>query len=235
MESFKMKYPSITFTCTTSKRFDLYVQMMISFFYSCLDMDLIENYIIVDDGSPINEIHEMGRLFPKTNVIKNTKGGQLNSIKMILDCVDTEYMFHSEDDWNFLIQDHYIRKGFDIMHTDSRIKQVTLRFWECMYINDDGLEYRMHNYSPMDIKEDYDIIKYSDCNYGGLTLNPSLIHVPTFKECMKNVHQENSESRIWDKKLSMNYWNAGYKRANLNDEYIEHTGTYDSRYPRINA
>ncbi len=222
----------ITFTCTTSKRINLFKKMMLSFYYTCLDMDLISDFIVIDDGSSEEDVVTMKKLFPKIRYLNNSIGGQLESIKILMKNVKTDYIFHTEDDWNFLIQDHYIKKSFEVMKTDERIKQVTLRLWKCMYIKHDDIEYRMHVFSPMDYKTEWDIIKLNDCTIGGLTLNPGIIHFPTMKKCFEGLNQKSKEDRTWDRIIAKRFWDMGYRRANLNVEYIEHTGEgLSSRYP----
>lgn len=221
----------ITFTCTTSKRLELFKKMMLSFYYTCLDINLISEFICIDDGSSDEDFSVMNKLFPKIRFIKNRVGGQLESIKILLKNVKTDYIFHTEDDWNFLIQDNYISKCIEIMKTDERIKQVTLRFWECMYVKDKNIDYRMHVYAPMDYKKDWDIIKLNDCTFPGLSLNPGLIDFNVLKKCFENVKNKDKNSRLWDRVVSKKFYDLGYKRANLNKEYIEHTGQTNSRYP----
>ena len=220
----------ITFTCTGGGRLDLFKKMMLSFWYTCLDVDLITDFICVDDGSSDNDFNTMCKMFPKIKFIKNNTGGQLQSIKLMLDMVKTKYIFHTEDDWYYLIQDNYITKCLKIMESDYRIKNVTLRFWDCMYIKQHNIEYRMHVYSPLDPEKEWDIIKYNDCTYGGLSLNPGLIDTNVLRECIQDISQIDKRSRYFDKEMSQNFWDIGYRRANLNSEYVEHTGAVNSRY-----
>ncbi len=220
----------VTFTCTTSKRFILFQRMMLSFYYTCKDIKLISDFVCVDDRSDEKDLKEMKHIFSKINFISNPIGGQLNSIKLLLENIKTEWIFHTEDDWVFLKQDNYIKKMFDIANTDDRIKNVTLRFWECMYIKDNDLEYRMHVYSPMDYKTEWNIIRINDCTYAGLSLNPGLIHVPTLRKCVENISQTDAKDRTWDRTMSMNFWNMGFRRANLINNYVDHTGLIHSQY-----
>jgi hypothetical protein len=204
---------------------------MLSFYYTCKDINLISEFICIDDNSSSKDFEIMIRMFPKVKFIKNQKGGQLESIKLLIENIDADYIFHTEDDWEFLIQDNYIQKCIEIIKTDKRIKQVILRFWDCMYVKHNDIEYRMHVYSPMDYKKDWDIIKHNDCTIGGLTLNPGLIDFKVFKECFKNVKQNDKKDRTWDREISKRFWDMGYKIANLCQKYIEHTGILCSCYP----
>jgi hypothetical protein len=220
----------IVWTCTSSKRIDLFKKMMLSFYFTCLDIKLISEFICVDDGSSEEDFKSMQKMFPKIRFIKNQKGGQVESLRILLKNVKTDYIFHTEDDWDFLIQDNYITKCLDIMKLDNRIREVTLRFWDCIYVKQDNIDYRVHVFSPMDYKKDWDIIKKNDCTIGGLTLNPGLIHFDTFKECLKGIHQKDKQDRTWDRIIAKKFWDSGYKRANLNAKYINHTGQINSRY-----
>lgn len=225
----------IVFTCTTSQRYFLFQDMMLSFYNTCKDVDLISKFYCIDDGSSKIEYGQMLRMFPKMKIHRSPGTGQLLSIQTLIAMVDefgADYIFHTEDDWKFLIEDKIITKCLDIMATDDRIKQVTLRPWECMYVKHGSIDYRMHVYDPMDYKKDWDIIKYNDCTMGGLTLNPSLVDFKVFKECFSGITNDDPQSRTWDREVARRFWDAGYKRANLNGEYIEHTGAAHSRYPK---
>jgi hypothetical protein len=87
-------------------------------------------------------------------------------------------------------------------------------------------------YNPIPFKGNWDIIKENDCTYGGLSFNPSLIHVSTLKKCLDGVYQDMSDNREWDKMVSQKFWNMGYRRANLMNNYIWHIGNKISFYKR---
>ena len=142
--------------------------------------------------------------------------------------------FMWEDDWRWLLEDNYIRKAFNVIWCDERIKQVTFRYWNCMHVVQGDIEYKMHVFNPIPFNTagNWDIIKENDCTYGGLSMNPSLVHVPTVRECIKDIRQDSPENRGWDKIMSKKYWDMGYRRANLLDEYIYHIGNKISYYTR---
>jgi hypothetical protein len=231
------EYPKISLCMTTSRRFNLWFRTIKSFITNCLDKDLIYETIIVDDRSSNEDLIKMQQMLckyqlPRINIISNQEYGQLNSIKMLYNITEMKYVLHLEDDWSFLIRDNFIRKSFDIMFSDRRIKQVTFRYWECVYVKDDDIEYRIHHYSPLPLKE-WDIIKYNDCTYYGLSFNPGIVYKKIVQDCIKNVIQQDPENRTWDKEVSKNFWDLGYKRANLCEEYITHIGK-ESYYKRNN-
>lgn len=230
-------YPQVSFCMTTGRRYDLWKKTMETFTENCLDKDLIHETIIVDDRSPNSELIRMQKVlndlkYPNIYVIPNTKHGQLNSLQELYKRAEMDFVLHMEDDWRFQIKDHFIRKAFDIMDTDDRIKEVTFRLWECIYVKDGDIEYRMHNYSPMDYKLDWDIIKYNDCTYWGLSFNPSIMHRDTVRKCLEGIEQDSPENRAWDKIVSKRFWDMGYRRANLCEDHLYHIGNRVSYYKR---
>lgn len=232
-----MDYPKVTLIITTGRRYELFEQTVKSLRENCLDFDLIEETIIIDDKSDKKDLQKMNNIlnrlgFLKVSIIENKKHGQLNSLKLGFNNSKTKYTFNCEDDWLFIKKDNFIRKAFDIINSDIRIKQCILRFWECIYIKDKDIEYRMHVYSPLDYKKDWDIIKRNDCTYWGLSFNPGIVETNIVKKCLLGVTQDSPENRGWDKIVSKKYWEFGFKRANLNDEYIYHIGNRLTYYTR---
>lgn len=216
------KYPEITFTATMVGRKKLFILMMESFLKNCLDTDLIKKWIIVDDGSSIEDINEISKRFPFLEIHFNGKRGQASAINYLFSNVKTEWIFHSEDDWVFLIQDSFIRKMFQVANTNINIKNVTLRNW----IGDDirginGIEYNLHEWLPDKPTETFEI---NNCCWFGYTFNPSLHHMPTFNSLGKCDESHPINSRYWDKDIAIRYMYSGLRVANLTKKYIEHTG-----------
>ncbi|MFX0132987.1 MAG: hypothetical protein ACFFDN_05005 [Candidatus Hodarchaeota archaeon] len=219
----------IIWTCTAGRRISYFIQMMDSFLDTCQDKDLISRFICIDDRSEKRDLEILKKRYPIIEFYNNLKYGQLNSLKLLLD-LDAEYLFHTEDDWLFLADESYITKCLKIMDLDNRIKQVTLRHWETMYIKQNEFEYGMHVYSPFDTFR-WNVVQYNDCDYPGLSFNPSLIDYKVFKKCIVAGKQDTPECRGWDKQVAKAFWDFGYKRANLYGNYIKHIGkeTYYTR------
>jgi hypothetical protein len=244
-------YPKITFTITTSRRLDLFKCTTDSFFYTCMDKDLITDWIISDDGSSTEDIAEMQRMCPEFTILRSPGKGQAENLNNLFAAVKTPIFFHCEDDWLFIKKDNYIRKMLDVMADDETIKNVTLRYWQGGEVESQktlGLRYNVHKFgqfyhgdlSPEAIQEKTD---KTDCNWYGYTLNPGLQHLPTIKRLGPYVpwskpvgyyHDpglgEEDYSRFFDRAQAIKYLTMGFKRANLLNQYIQHIGADNSAY-----
>lgn len=229
------EYPLVTFTCTTSRRLELFKRMIDTFRRSCWDKKIICRYVVVDDRSSDLDINAMGKTLPGIEVYRSERPGQFYSLYKIAQVVETKYIFHTEDDWIFIRPDNFLTRCFNILYSDSRIKQVTLRDWMSPVIVDGDLRYSMHVYDPNLTWRDHgDVIKTSDATYPGLTFNPSLLDVDVLRECMAGVEQIDTNDRRWDRKIALSFWERGYRRANMIDCFIKHTGGKVSIYDNAN-
>lgn len=114
----------ITFTITTCKRFNLFEKTMNSFINCCKDIDLIDEYIGVDDNSSIEDRTKMMIQYPFIRWIfkENNKKGHAMSMNILIDEVKTKYMLHMEDDWLFYDCKEYIRPALEILNQDNIIE-----------------------------------------------------------------------------------------------------------------
>lgn len=243
-----MNYPKITFTMTTCRRLDLFKKTIESFRRTCLDQDLISDWIISDDGSSQNDIAEMKRLCPEFTILHSPGRGQAANLNNLFGAVKTIWAIHVEDDWLFIKPDNYIRKMFDIAFDDERIKNVTLRYWEGGYESkckaNPELRYNLHwfsqfNHGNMPVESVKILCEKSNCNWFGYTLNPGLQHMPTVKRLGKYETWTKplgygrmgcEDARCFDRPQAIKYLTMGLRTANLCEKYIEHIGGDKSAY-----
>lgn len=225
-----MKIPDMTFTITTSQRIDLFIKTMDSFLDKCKDVYLIKRWICSDDRSNEKDFREMQRLYPFMEFYKSYKPGQAANLNNLFSRVETPIFFHSEDDWLYVREGEFLTEMYQVMMSDSRIRNVILRFWDCMYIKDDDLEYRMHIFynkcKIKDISPD-DLIAKADMAWFGYSLNPGLQHTETVRKLGKydeTTKIEGDWGRYFDRPQAQKYLDMGLKRANLNENYVEHIG-----------
>lgn len=116
----------VTFTMTTCKRYDLFVQTMNSFLQCCTEKHLIREWIVIDDNSSADDRQKMRELYPFVNFIfKNFKHkGHPISMEILRRTVKTKYMLHVEDDWNFVLPFPLISRAADVLETDSKCHTV---------------------------------------------------------------------------------------------------------------
>lgn len=219
-----MQYPNITLTITTFKRTKLLFRTLHSFFNTCLDLDLIERYLMIDDGTSEEDLKKIKNTFPCFEIHKNPNKGQASSINRIIDMTQTDWFFHIEDDWLFLKRDNYIRKLFDIAHTNLYINNITLRSWKGDVVSHNRGEYILHRFDfpNPDINE--------DSNWFGLTFNPSLNYLPIMKRLGRYNEKHPIHNREWDKLQAYRYWKWGFRRASIIGNYIKHIGENNSAY-----
>ena len=130
--------------------------------------------IIVEDGGVnapdwIKCEHQTRNLPNKVWITNNPKLGQVGSIDRAYSEVTTEYIFHCEDDWEFLAPG-FIFKSYEILNTYPHISQVNLRgdSWGHTLVNDPRY--------PFKIAE-----PGWGGGYGGLAWNPGLRRLSDYK------------------------------------------------------
>lgn len=180
-----------------------------------------EKIIIEDSGIP--SVHEeIIRDYPGYKLILNpTNIGLIESIDKVYAEVTTPYVFHSEDDFNY-IKPGFIEPSIKIMDNDSKIMQVWLS--------------NRHN-EPLD-KEIFEVdgVRYRLASTGGMC---GVWHGFTFIAGLRSMagYERTKPWTQWsDKKdglslreckIGWEYYRLGYRAACLLDiPYCEHTGNY---------
>jgi glycosyltransferase involved in cell wall biosynthesis len=122
--------PKVSFVMTACGRPDLMEETLDSFFK--FNTYPIERYIITEDSMDPQVFDECNRLNrEKYNnklefVFNNPKLGQSKSIDLAYNMIDTEYIFHCEEDWEFY-DDEFIEQSLSILKADSQVLQVWIR------------------------------------------------------------------------------------------------------------
>lgn len=128
----------ITFVCTSCGRWDLLEKTLRSFLR--FNTFPVDKYIIIDNpqsSDPFvyrkdSEKEFIKNIFPeheksKVEVILNeTNYGQVISIDLAYSMVDTKYIFHCEDDWEFY-NSGFIESSLVLLHHDPKILNVNIR------------------------------------------------------------------------------------------------------------
>lgn len=229
-----MKYPKIKFCLTSSRRVDLLKITINSFLETCSDLDLISEYHIFDDRTSVNQLQEIKSMFPQFTIHTMQRQGQAHSINEIwrfLALTNEDWYFHCEDDWRFVNKGNYIREMFDIINLDPKIKNVILRGWKGVKIITKDLLYRAHTYkilnnipnlSPQDRHRF--CFESTDNQWYGYSFNPGILSTNTMLEIGYHNENYNLQGRGWDKAHARLYLDASHKRANTEQEHIQHIG-----------
>jgi hypothetical protein len=194
---------NLTFTVTTCKRFDYFRTMMDNFLYRCRDIDIVDRWICVDDCSSDNDRAKMMDAYPFFNFILKDESikGHAQSMNILWNKIETEYVLHFEDDW-------IVNKDFSITSILNHIKDTKNSVDQIVFIKQINAKYPYietldncmlyeqiynHNSSIKPLKHrEYDKIvdfdpqhAYSKDAYWwwpGFTLNPSIFNFTKIKE-----------------------------------------------------
>lgn len=182
----------------------------------------VKEKIIIDD-SGISSVHEqIKRDYPDYKLILNpTNIGLIESIDKVYSEVTTPYVFHSEDDFNY-IKPSFIEPSIKIMDNDSRIMQVWLsnRHKEPLdaeIFEADGVKYRLASTDGM-------------CGvWHGFTFIAGLRSMAGYERTKPWTQWSDKKDglSLRECKIGWEYYRLGYRAACLLDiPYCEHTGNY---------
>lgn len=118
---------NVTVTLTSCGRPDLLYKTLDSFFK--FNSYKIDNFFITEDKNDNStEIKKMiEKYFPEIKlIITENRIGQLKAVDLLYSKVNTDYIFHCEDDWNFK-KTGFIESSLYALQNDPKILQVHLR------------------------------------------------------------------------------------------------------------
>lgn len=193
------------------------------------DISLISKISVFDDHSPESDVRQMHidlkTLFPGREIQMHTSERVIGHPKIMqkwFSLLSGEFVFHCEDDWEFIRNGSPLCACLDVMSFDSNIGQVCFSkvYNKGQEQTPSGVRYR---------KLIGDIQKAaSQKNYllwPKFTLNPSLIRV----EAIKNVG--NFEDRKdFEYHYGMRWSAARVETAFLADQFVRHLGQGRSAY-----
>ena len=209
----------MTFTMTSGRRLGLFIRTMDSFLANCLDLDLIKNWVVCDDRSSREDLLTMRRRYSFIEFVQARQPGQPASLNRLFSLAETEWFVHWEDDWLTCRRGHFLRQALDIAHADPRNRNVVLRGWQGVHIQDGPVSYNGHVYCPKGSAIHY---RQTDWFWYGYSLNPGLQHKPTVE--MLGAYDEAATTRDFDKAAARKYRDLGLRRVNPPERYVEHIG-----------
>jgi len=245
--------PYITLSITTCKRLDLFERTMNSFLNCVLDKHLISEYICVDDNSSEEDRNIMKEKYPffKFYFKSESEKGHPRSMNIIKNLCKTKYLFHIEDDWEFVYKDNYISKCIHILNSDKSIKQCLLNknygelvgclnttiggqymVTEKSKEGPGGIRYYIHEQmTPQDYVSKYG--SHRNCAYWPhFSFRPSVIDASIFG----SIGDFNESCNHFEMEYANRYISKGYKSAFLEGIYCIHIGRLTSdRSGIINA
>lgn len=183
----------------------------------------IEKYIIIED-SGYNFINDfLIDSYPNLNIVtlyNLPKKGQHASIDKAYSFVETEYIFHCEEDWEFY-RSGFIEYSLKVLQSNDKIFQCWLR--EDNDTNHHPIEEKIYHFD--DISYRLMSNKYSK-DWFGFTFNPTLIRLKDYK-ILQPYAKYQRESNI-----SIKCNNLGYRSAKSMIGYLKHIGWSQSTYKK---
>jgi hypothetical protein len=198
----------ITFALTSCGRPDLLERTLDSF----LEMNTypIEKYIINEDSAIEGINDNLIKKYSYLNIewiLNKERFGQIKSIDNMYSKIDTEYIFHCEEDWLFTNKS-FIEKSLDILENNEKILQVWLR------AKNDTNGHPIEDYS-----DNFDLVKLGYMGvWNGFSFNPGLRRLSDYKLLgkYKNIGHE--------PQISEKYKELGFRVAILKEKHVEHIG-----------
>lgn len=120
------RLPLITCSFTTCRRLDLFFITMDSFLKYCNQLRLIHRFIVIDDNSSSEDREAMKERYPFVEFGMKTEEekGHAKSMRIIASTVDTPYLLHLEDDWQFFDGQNLLTDAIEILEDNEFIGQV---------------------------------------------------------------------------------------------------------------
>lgn len=219
---------SVSLVITSCNRSDLLNITLKSFFK--FNTYPIKKVIVIEDSGIKGCIDESVKHIPENieqKIIYNeTNIGQIKSIDIAYSFVETEYIFHCEDDWEFYDYG-FIEKSLDILSINDKIYTVWLREYQNYRVVMNG-----HPVNPQIINNIYHILmpfKERTNIWSGFTFNPGLRRLKDYKLFMPYSSYKNSKECNCggvEQALSNLYFKNSYISAiTLNEKgYVKHIG-----------
>ena len=214
----------VTVVLTACNRADLLEKTLDSFFK--FNTYPLKRFIIIDDGMNFgcNDFVKTKYEFPIEVIYNNPKLFQIKSIDAAYSMVDTEYIFHMEEDWEFL-KPSFIEDSMKVLEADENILQVWLRG-----VDDSTLPHPWEEgvYELEGLK--MVLVKYAGI-WNGFSLNPGLKRLSDWKElpngydgCERITPSELSGGVTLECDISMEYRRRGRIAMRFLESYVTHIG-----------
>jgi len=219
----------ITVCLTSCNRFNLLQQTLDSFFQ--LNIYPIEKFLITEDsGNTDMQSKILSNYGDKVELIFNSVNlGPYKSIDNMYKQVNTEYIFHCEDDWKFFNNINFMNESVDILEERADLHQVWLRPINTLF---DWVEPNILN-TKNNIK--YRIMKNPHCgDWCGFSHNPGLRRKSDYDKMFPNGFSEfiipNQKIVFTEHNCNKHADKQGYRAAVLINHACDHIGHGQSTY-----
>uniref|UniRef100_A0A6C0C970 Glycosyltransferase 2-like domain-containing protein n=1 Tax=viral metagenome TaxID=1070528 RepID=A0A6C0C970_9ZZZZ len=221
----------IMFSITTCKRYDLFEKTMNSFINTCLDLDMIDHWLCVDDNSTAEDRAKMKKSYPFFEFVLKGADKKGHPVSMNIIHIKTsdykcQYNLHMEDDFHFIQKRNYISESLKIMQENKMIGQVLFNknYAEVelykrgirggiLNKTKDGMRYVVHEYYEKDTQEYAKFIErhegHGTCGYWPhFSFRPSLLRVSMLQDVGIFYNTNHFEMQYAYEYVSKNYVSA---------------------------
>ena len=178
----------------------------------------IDKYIVIENEKQENTEETISEIFRDLNyllILNDENIGQVSSIDKAYSFVDTEYIFHCEDDWEFFKKD-FIQYSIDVLKHNKKYINVSIRK------RFDGERGSMHPISEKLRTNSNTCFHEYEIDYLGMwhgfSWNPGLRRSSDYK-FINNYKQYKDEAGVGNF-----YKENGYIAVCLEEEYCKHLG-----------
>lgn len=224
----------LTVTMTMCKRYDLFRKTVSSFINCCEDLDLIDDWIVIDDNSSDSDREKAIMEFPFIRFVwKNISDkGHARSMNILRKMVQTPFIFHMEDDWLFYRKERYLSLCLKIIDENPL-------YGQCLLNRSYGEREKCYDIScpsPMKFTHDNDryyehtflagkeLEKFSSKKHCVYWPHYSLRVGITRKEIFDKVGEFNETADHFEMEYAYRYSEKGYKTVFMDSLYCYHTG-----------
>lgn len=204
----------VTVCLTACGRPDLLDKTLESFFQ--FNTYPIAKFLIYEDSGNEKVNDEVLGKYPQVfQIARPERVGQIVAIDTLYKEVETEYIFHLEEDWQFY-RPGFIEASMEILESDPKLITVWLR------------ELEDTNQHPV-LKTDkgYGIMKTGHGMWQGFTFNPGLRRLKDYEDIKPfSRHTVFNKRRPWlsEAAIGQLYASLGFRAAILNQGYVRHIG-----------
>jgi GT2 family glycosyltransferase len=185
----------------------------------------IKEYIVIENSGNSQSFFELSNIFKNIEnvkiIINEQNIGQVSSIDKAYEFVETDYIFHCEDDWKF-INSGFIEKSLDILIEVPNISNVNIRR------RNDNSKGSFHPIvGPFKLKDQSKYYIYQQNYLGewhGFSWNPGLRRNKEY-QLVKPYKQYTNEQGVNQKMKEL-----GFFSACLEDSYCIHIGENSSTF-----
>lgn len=212
------KDSNVTVVLTSCGRPDLLRKTLDSFFQ--YNTHPVKKFIIVEDSGLPPDQFDFLNDYPVEVTHNGENIGQIKSILKAYDLVDTDYIFHCEDDWQFY-RPGFIEQSIKVLETDPKILQVWIR--GIQDTNSHPVEHET-KITPSGIK--YKLLKLNYLGkWHGFSFNPGLKRIKDYVPYDTITSYEGKGNSGAEQEIGEYYYKKGFRGAIITGVgFVKHIG-----------